>query len=127
MFVSRRLSATVPVWAALDAATKGSVVNVCVCSIVTGSGEEDDDVEPGLELNSKTNGLSLYEEYRSEGRRLEELGQSQMEDVEVEANVLENWTMHVDVKHSLKSKSMFVLGLKEIVAWMSYNSLSIIV
>lgn len=62
MFVSRRLSATVPVWAALDAATKVSVVNVCACSIVTGSAEEDDDLEPGLELNSKTYGLSLYEE-----------------------------------------------------------------
>ena len=43
-------------------ATKVSVVNVCACSIVTGSAEEDDDLEPGLELNSKTYGLSLYEE-----------------------------------------------------------------
>lgn len=50
-----------------------------------------------------------------------------MEGVEVDASVLENWAIHVEVKHSLRSKSMLVLGLKEIVAWMSYSSLSIIV
>ena len=55
---------------------------------MTGSAEDDEDLEPGLELNSKTYGFSLYEEYRSEGRRLEELGQSQMEGVAVDASVL---------------------------------------
>lgn len=59
MFVSRRLSAPVPVRAALDSATKASVVNVCACWFVTGSAEEEEEPEAPLELNSKTKALSL--------------------------------------------------------------------